>query len=209
MQRKARPDSPPNPQELAAYADGELDAAARARIEAWLTEYPETMTEIEAQRRLHQVFASSLPAEPAESDWAGVLRKIDLAIPQSPETSRHPSRLSAWLRILGSGAAAAAVLLAFLLWHPSQPPRSPQPEVDEPLAVATAEDVDIISLDDADCGVLVVGQPPLAGPMVLGGRGDMTVISIKPDSDGMVPQVTFENVETPMIVAPLLAQLDP
>src|SRR5205823_2431220 len=42
----------PSPGQLAAYVDGELDAAACRRVEAWLAAHPEAAAEIEAQRRL-------------------------------------------------------------------------------------------------------------------------------------------------------------
>ena len=40
------------PRLLAAYADGELDAAGRARVEAWLAANPDARADLEAQRRL-------------------------------------------------------------------------------------------------------------------------------------------------------------
>ena len=40
----------PSPGQLAAYVDGELDAAACRQVEAWLATHPEAAAEIEAQR---------------------------------------------------------------------------------------------------------------------------------------------------------------
>src|SRR5205814_7023357 len=48
------PDEGPTPEQLAAYADGELADADRAAVEAWLLRDPSAAAEVEAQRRLTQ-----------------------------------------------------------------------------------------------------------------------------------------------------------
>ena len=53
----------PKPEWLAAYVDGELDAASRKEVESWLTDHPEATQELEAQRRLARLCQASSPPE--------------------------------------------------------------------------------------------------------------------------------------------------
>ncbi|MFK5004592.1 hypothetical protein, partial [Klebsiella pneumoniae] len=70
--RENKPNAP-SPQELAAYYDGELEPAARARVAAWLAEHPEMSADLEAQHALPQ----AAPPEPSEAAWSSVLERID------------------------------------------------------------------------------------------------------------------------------------
>jgi hypothetical protein len=95
---------------------------------------------------------------------------------------------------VGLGAAAALFLGLTLNLLP-----------EEPFPVASAEDVDIISVEAADAGTLVIGEPPLKEPLVWASAGDVTLERVEPDWDGMVPEVRMpsEGPDPPMIVAPL------
>ena len=72
------------------------------------------------------------------------------------------------------------------------------------MAVVSPEDVEIVSLHAADRATLVVGVPPVTGPLVLASVGDVELEGVEPDTDGMVPSIHMdERSLTPMIVAPL------
>ncbi len=65
--------------------------------------------------------------------------------------------------------------------------------------MASAEDVEIISIEAADAGAVVVGRKPLSGPLVLANSSECKIISSQPDpEDGMVPEV-----HRPMVVVRL------
>lgn len=185
---------PPWPELLAAYADGELDPAARAAVERWLVANPEGRDELFAQHQLGpgnwELWHNAEPPQPSERDWARVGRAVaDTAIarPTPPATTRPWRRTAAWL--VGGLAAAAAV--AWLAYpsprHPSAtvPERvvaAAHPTTEDPLAgipvlpVATAADVDISRVAGTGGGV-VVGDIPLPGPMVLAAEADVDVES--------------------------------
>src|SRR5438270_6339912 len=78
----------PFPELLAAYADGELDAAGRARVEAWLAEHPEARDEIEAQRRLSRrnrhFWQATAGPQPSEASWLRLLARVHEALTASP-----------------------------------------------------------------------------------------------------------------------------
>src|SRR5262245_35162523 len=86
----------PFPELLAAYADGELDAAGRARVEAWLAEHPDALVELENQRKLSrtntELWQSSAPASPGERSWARMIVRVHTALthrPAAPEPNRR------------------------------------------------------------------------------------------------------------------------
>ena len=97
---------------------------------------------------------------------------------------------------------AASLLLVLLS------PRGPGPAerlpAGEPLTVVSPDEVEIVSLRAADLDTLVVGVPPVTGPLLLASSGDVRLEGVKPDADGMVPDFHMdERSVTPMIVAPL------
>jgi len=110
-----------------------------------------------------------------------------------------------------AGVAAAAVVLALILSRPSGPePAQPEPPVqgiaaeEEPYPVASAEDVEINSMDHADVVALVVGEPPLREPLVLVSPRDISVESVEPDVDGVFPDMRLlDGPVTPMVRMPL------
>lgn len=154
----------PTPEQLAAYADCELDGRPEAeglcrRIEAWLARHPEAAADLQAQRALERLWQATTPAEPAESAWADVLARLE-DIPLSPAAGpARSARLrarAAWAAVL-LGASAAALWLALVLLRPAEErqvvrkgppapgPRLPAvrgelvPEAVEPFPVATAD----------------------------------------------------------------------
>src|SRR5207248_8357618 len=103
---------------------------------------------------------------------------------------------------LGAALAAAACLFVVLWPRGHRPPQ--EPPAAEPLAVVSSDDVEIVSLRAADRDTLVVGIPPVTGPLVLAAVGDVELQGIEPDADGMIPDFHMdERSVTPMIVAPL------
>ncbi len=218
-------DPPPTPEQLAAYADGELDgrpecAALRQHIEAWLAHHPEADAEVEAQRRLAQLWQASSPPEPSEAAWNDVLAQLEQHAATRPAA---PARLGLFgKRALAAGvvAASAAAVWLTLAWlkppaggevarqgpprpevRPQPVPPRPAPRDVEPFPVATADEVEILSIQGADTGTLVVGEPPVRGPLVLVAQGEVEVTRAE-------PEVRMGSAGPPMIWAPLANERD-
>src|SRR5438105_3603459 len=156
----------PFPELLAAYADGELDAAGRARVEAWLAEHPEAKADLDAQRALSRKNArfwqASAPPAPGEKSWSRLLARVHYAIyhrPASPAV--RPARVVTFRRAAALAGLAAAVWVALGLFRPGdRVVVRPTPADDEPAwVVAAATDVDIESIQEADTDLLLVGRP--------------------------------------------------
>ena len=201
--RNDRTNPDPSPEQLAAFLDGELDAADRARVETWLTTHPNAAAEIDGQRRVARLWADNPPPEPGPAAWATALAGVRARLPV-PRPRRLPRTL--WL-----GAGAAAVLLAALIgarlsalvpkllfgneggaarsqtgvWE-----RGSKSEKSNPRPVVTPGDV-------------VVAAPPIQQAILPAGQDDVSIMSMEsyPGDDGRVPQIGEGDV--PMIVAPL------
>jgi anti-sigma factor RsiW len=212
MMRFARqPDDRSFPELLAAYADGELDPAERARVEAWLVDHPEAHATLDAQQKLsrhnRRLWQADSSRAPSEVSWSRLFSRIHQALatpPQQsvngPATARRPYRAP----VLAIVSTAAAALLAVTLLRPTTPPGPPVglPEEDA-WAVATDDDVEIVGIQDGDTNRLVVGRPPLTGPIVLVSTNDVVFDKVVEDTDGMMPQMPPPGASVPMIVAPL------
>ena len=188
---RSRPTDPgfPRPEELAAYVDGQLAPARRKGVEIWLRNHPEAAVEIEEQRRLAGLWQATTPGEPEEANWAGILTRVEGAY------SRFRSARSRNRRLILIGAAGLAAGVLLMLWTP---------KAGEPLDVVSPDDVEIVSLRAADRVTLVVGVPPVQGPLVLASVGDVEVQGVEPAADGMLPSIHMdERSTTPMIAAPL------
>src|SRR5439155_9273321 len=110
------------PELLAAYADGELDADGRARVESWLAGHPEARAAFEAQRKLsrrnHRLWQASAGPSPGEASWSRLFARVQQALsapPQPAAARRHRFRYLAPL------STAAAVLLSVALLKPTVP----------------------------------------------------------------------------------------
>jgi hypothetical protein len=197
----------PRPDQLTAYADGELDAATRADVEAWLADHPDAAAEVDAQRRLTRLVQAARPGEPDEASWATALAGIEAALAAPVSRALAGAKRSGWAVLAVRLTSAAAVFLLLLV--PERAPRQPAvgPPV-EPLPVASPDDVDIISVHGEDVGLLVVGDPPLREPLALAAAGEICVVQVQPDVDGIMPQVLPEGQSpaAPMVVAPLGAE---
>src|SRR5437764_4714017 len=89
-------DRPPDlPELLAAYADGELDAAGRARVEAWLADHPEARAELEAQRKLsrrnQRLWQASAGPSPGEVGWSRLFARVHQAL-SAPAPAARPTK---------------------------------------------------------------------------------------------------------------------
>jgi hypothetical protein len=209
LPRKSNAVGSPNPVDLAAYADGELKGIARERVQSWLIEHPEAAADVDAIRSLDRLCQGATPSEPSETSWTTVLQRIEKQVEQGRRQCAAAGR-PRLLRILVPLTAAAAVLLAVFV-HQRASRETISGESLEPLPVATADDIEIISMDDGDRSALVIGKPPLFEPMVLVAAGDTSEIHIQPDSgDGMKPSIArpVDGMATTMIVAPLSAGVD-
>jgi hypothetical protein len=200
----------PFPELLAAYADGELDAAGRARVEAWLAGHPEALAELENQRKLSRtnskLWHSSAPPSPGERSWSRLFGRVHTALanrPATPEPTRRSPRFRYGAAILAT--AAAALFAIGRLYRPGEPdPVVPSPGVDETaLVMADPADVDVQSIQDADTELLVVGQPPFAGQLVLAAAGDIQLEKVQKDTDGMVPAPMAAGPNVPMLCVPM------
>lgn len=229
------PDTPtpddPFPRELlAAYADGELDAPARAAVERWLADHPEAAPELQAQRDLSPANAGlwerAEPPEPSPVAWACVRRGIAAALaPAEPApAARGGWRNAAWaaaaVAVAGVAAAAAWVFLA-----PAPPadradpiptanggaevaphPRAVEEEVlvagFAVLPIATDEDV-ILERVPATEALLPVGRHPLPPVLLLASADDVELEEVAPSPlwpTGM-PKIMTAPGDAPMIYA--------
>ncbi len=176
------------PELLAAYVDGELDNATRAEVEAWLASRPEAAADLAAQRRLARLCDEAIPPAPSAADWAAVLSNIEAGLARRPA---RKARVAVGLGLTGLVAAAAAALVAVSL----------RGGADEPFPVLSADEVHIESMDDADVGALVVGEPPLREPLELLTSADVKVHGIDPDALGRLASVsTAKDAAAPLFV---------
>lgn len=197
---------------LAGYVDDELTSAERRAVEAWLARDEHAAALVEAQREFIQFWPSVPVPEPSPFTWARTLTGITagLALANMAGTAavqsavKRPAPRPRWVRAALRWTGAAAAVLFLLVLNPlaSHAP-APGPAV-EPFPVATADDVDIVTLHAADADRLVVGNLPVREPLDLAAPGDVVVVSIQPDVDGMLPDLRLQAASpSPMIVAPL------
>jgi len=208
------PDQRPPIEYFAAFVDGELSTDDWARVQDWLANHPEDAALVDAHRNLVRCWRETAPAEPSEKIWREMLAQIEgRELKTEDRGSRTGDRNARpgvdaprrrWIRIgLLGGVAAAALILALVVPGRDQEDKTPS-DIEE-LAILSAEDIDLISMEENDTRLLVVGNPPVQEPLVLVATGDVTLDSIEPDDDGFVPQARMNpgSSASPMIVAPL------
>ena len=135
----------------------------------------------------------------------------------SQGVGQGPRRTAAaprWPRVLWAGTAAACLALAWLAWPQADPIHQVddqrvevQPEEDDlPFLVARADEIAIIGMEGGDTDSLVVGEPPVRGPLELATKDEIRVTNMQPDgADRMVPRVVGNR---PMIWAFLDSERD-
>jgi anti-sigma factor RsiW len=206
MTRRKTDVEPPRPEDLAAFVDGELAPESRRAVEIWLASHPDAAAEVAGLRRLADHWRQTAPAEPTEADWADVLARVELTLAAGGSPATPPVRGGAgkrrglaWALALLTGTAAAVVLALTL------GPHGPLDlEENEPLVVAEPHDVEIISMDAAAYGALVVGDPPVQEPLVLAANDDFQLNSFIPSDNDLVSTIRAgADGNAPMIVLPL------
>jgi anti-sigma factor RsiW len=137
------------------YANGQLDASDRTRVEAHLTTCPDCQAEVRFQRQLRDQIAS-LPME-VEHGWSAMLRRLDDDAPARPSSpgaagwrGRIPSGLGLGAPWLGWAAASAAMLLAAVAWLPARTPPARYHALGAPPPVATGNVVVIFRPDTTE-----------------------------------------------------------
>lgn len=197
------------PELLAGYADGELSARARTRVEAWLAEHPEAREGLEIQEAFGpanaEFWRAVRPPAPTKVQWERVRQRIADPI---PEPVGRP-----WMRRAGVVALLATAAMLLILVTRPDPPTGPnafglpvsaasEDEDDEPILLARADEMHILSLPEALAGLLVVGEHPLRDAEVLLARADeVEILGLGSDPEGLFPD-NPATAEPPMIWAP-------
>jgi hypothetical protein len=203
----------PDPQLLAAYFDGELEgrddiADLRARLETWLEEHPEVANEWANRHQLQNLWLKTTPAEPTAATWNHTLEQIAARrqLPIDLPTSKRP-----WLT---AGIVAASIMIfvgllfgALRIMTPNEvknepvavvPKVNPPAEDVEVFPVASAQEIVIRRIEGADTSLLVVGAPPVIGPLELAAPGEVRVVNLPADATNV-----FQSGQRPMIWAKL------
>jgi anti-sigma factor RsiW len=193
---------PPAPEELMAFADGELGPARHEEVAKWLVGRPDAQGQVDEFRRLGQLWRNAQPPEPSPQAWAAALARIENALPPSTPLPRPRPRRPAWTF---PALAAAAVLGVVLLSRSLAPVGTPtnnngsSTADDEPYPIVAANEINIVGMDAQDADALV-GHPPLSGTLEFAAPADVRLLNAQPHrDDGRIPQMGDGDV--PMIVA--------
>jgi hypothetical protein len=184
------PGPKPAPEDLMAFADGELDAARREEVAAWLAAHPEGQAEVEDFHRLAGAWQRVTPAEPSAEQWAATLARVEARVaPAGPRPAGYQRRPVWTFAGLAAAAVLGVVMLSRFLGSGTE---------DEPFPVAEAHEINIVHMDARDADALV-GHPPLLGNMVFADNNDVHLVSAVPHGgDGRVARM--EQGPVPMIV---------
>src|SRR5262249_39819957 len=122
---------------------------------------------------------------PSPSVWGDVLDRIHAGASLQPQPSRHPGYR--WRSFLSAVGVAAAILVSVLLgraFWPNVPVKPLAPvTVQKPFEIADGRDIVISSIDDEDTENLLVGKPPMVGPLELARPSDVSVVRSEPFVD--------------------------
>jgi anti-sigma factor RsiW len=199
-------DEEPSPQELAAFADGELGGEAAERVGAWLAGHPEARVEVDAHRRLSDLWQAGGAPEPTAAAWAAVRGRIDRGLRVPVVRRRVLRRHALWVGLALAATATAATVALMLPNRPTQLIPLPAAGAEEPYPVAGSDEVTIISIERNRL-TPVVGLPPLREPLALLAADEVKVESIEAE-EGMQPHVAGDADSPPMIVVPLRPETD-
>jgi anti-sigma factor RsiW len=198
---------------LAGYIDGELDTQQTAIIESWLADHPEALEKLRTQQSLSiksDEFARQVaPILPSESAWAKVFANIEVALDKPTTSPTQPKSNNTWwlASALALITTAASIFLVWTLPSNLVPVHSETVQTDglmEPIQLASADEVEILSLDESAASGLVVGRHPLdTYPLVLVSFEDFDLHGVEPDDAGEFPelQMTPHGARSPMIWA--------
>jgi len=194
----------------AAYADGELNPATRARFRRQLAESPELLAKLADQRAFaaadFDLWHSIRPDPPTNDAWSRAWNNITAGLDApSPTPRRSLGRRLALSAVVALAAAIVFAFTALVAWK--RPTESlndnlPGASTVEVFVVATSDDVEIHSVRDDDVAQLVVGAAPFSFPMTLAIAGDVRLDGIGPANDGMMPEVQMGWTDAPMVYAP-------
>jgi len=118
---------------LMAYADGEVDAATRARIEAAMRDDPEIRRRIAEHRALRETVQGAFAAvldEPVPQRLIDAARGhkapplgnvVDLARARRAAAGEAPGRRRSWQPVAMAASVLVGVALGYLGWHNSSP----------------------------------------------------------------------------------------
>jgi anti-sigma factor RsiW len=218
------PDPADLPTVLAAYADGELDAATRAAIELWFDAHPEGWALLRAQCDFspenRAIWAAVEPPAPSGVDWErvrdGVAARLRAQSVAEPSPARPVWKRRAELALVGMTLALALFVVSLAAFGPWFLPPEPQrardvarrPAVDDPLdgiavlRIATDAEVDVQRVEGAGSGGwLPVGGVPLTTPLALATAEDVELEEAEPHPGWPAggPQVTREPTDTPIL----------
>jgi hypothetical protein len=205
-------DRDPNPEQLAAYLDGEFDHLAGIspeRVEQWLQCNPEAFAQAKAHQRLRKLWKATTPKDPRPAAWECVRQRIETGL------GRTAQPRSPWLRwgiTAGLLVATAASVLVFMTFAqrraqvdaPRQAPDVPM-EISA-LPIASDDEVAILSVRGQDTPSLVVGALPLQGMLVLVNPGEVSLIRSTPEEERRPPDVRMIGQETPMVLPTVSAE---
>jgi hypothetical protein len=181
MTNRWEPEREPTPEQLAAYLDGELAGVDRAGVQHWLATHPDAQAEVEALRQVQAQYDRVPVPEPSAAAWERTLRRIEADL----------SRGRSWSWAVLAGLAAAAILGVLFLRNGGTQ------EDNEPLPVATADDVRIISMNPNDHGAIVGVRPLLLQDLDLVTHAEIEVFG--GNNDGVL---RIDDWMTPMLVDP-------
>jgi hypothetical protein len=208
---------------LAAHADQELDAPARAAVEKWLAAHPEHRAELESQEELSPknsgLWDRAEPPEPSELAWNTVRLGIHRGLRPAPAgPARGASRRLAFWLLGGVGAAGIAAAVGWFVFgtlpEPADRidtatkqqgvPADPNPLTGVAvLPVAGDEDVILDRVPELSSGLLPVGVHPVPGMLVLAARDEVDLEEVEPSNAWPAggPKMTTGPGDAPMIYA--------
>jgi anti-sigma factor RsiW len=177
----------PTPEQLVAFADGELDADRALAVARWLAIHPKAAAEVDAHIELTELWRDTLPPDPTESAWYAARLRV-----QRRRQVVRVRRIAGTLRSRVAAAAmvaAAGILAVALVGRMRVPPVVSADRTNDPYPVVSGSDVEITSISPADDRALVVGMSPAREPFVPARGPDVLVNRVYPDSDGQVATV--------------------
>jgi hypothetical protein len=195
------PERGPTPEQLGAYADGQLCDADRSAIDAWLRRHPSRDVEVEALRNLTQLWRDTPPPQPSDEAWSTMGDQIAARLHERRTPGRGGETMPRrWSPRFGLAVAAAAVLALVLLSKGHTPPAAAEEEL---YLVVNADDVDILSIGGDACECLVAARPPVThiDKCDLATQDDVLVLNLEPHWDGIQADPRFED-GAPMMFTP-------
>jgi anti-sigma factor RsiW len=207
----------PWPDVLAAYADGELDEVARARVERWLDENPQAWPCAVAQFELSpenwQLWRDAEPPCPGSLAWESVQAGVAARLAAEPARPASPRLRTPWaLTALACGLLLA--VFSFGAWRviPARQEVAERavsrPTAEDPLAgfavlpIVTEAEVDVQRVDaPGSGGWLPVGGMPLTGQLALARADDVAVEEAEdhPAWPGGAPRVVRDPADMPVL----------